>query len=96
MAALGSVSDGEDTVVEVGSASVGDDTARVALEGELVGLDGNGDWSLADGGSELSTLGVWADILEGLDLTLTLGLDELASSLSTLCLLYTSPSPRDS
>merc|ERR1712023_94269 len=84
LSALGSVSNGEDTVVEVGTASVGDDTASVALEGELVGLDGNGDWSLVDGSSELSTLGVSADILEGLDLTLTLGLNELASSLSAL------------
>ena len=82
MAVLGTVSDGEDTVVEVVSASVGDDTGVVSLEGELVGLDGNGDWSLSDGSLELVSGGVSGDILVGLDLTNTLGLLVHAASIS--------------
>ena len=35
---LGSVSNGEDAVVELGAASSGDDTTGVSLEDELVGL----------------------------------------------------------
>ena len=42
----GTISDGEDTVVEVGSTSGGDDTTGVGLEGELIGFNGNGDWLL--------------------------------------------------
>ena len=62
-------------MVESGSASAGDDTTRVSLEGELVGLDGDGDWSLGEGSSELGARGVGSDILEALDLTLSLGGD---------------------
>ena len=45
-------------MVEVGSASGGDDTGSVRLEGELVSFDGNGDWSLGDGGLKLG----WASL----------------------------------
>jgi hypothetical protein len=38
---LGSVADSEDTVVELLTASGGDDTTSIALEGELVSLDGD-------------------------------------------------------
>ena len=54
MSVKGSVSDGEDTVIEVLSTSGGDDTAGVRLEGHLIGFDGNGDWSFAgEGGLHL-------------------------------------------
>ena len=46
---LNSVTDGEDTVVELVSASVGQDTSRVELEGGLVSLDGNGGGSGLEG-----------------------------------------------
>ena len=42
------ISDGENTVIEVGSTSGGDDTAGVGLEGKLIGFNGNGDWLLGD------------------------------------------------
>ena len=54
MSVKGTVSDGEDTVIEVGSASGGDDTGSVRLEGHLIGFDGNGDWSISEGGSHLA------------------------------------------
>ena len=50
----GTVSDGEDTVIEVGSASGGDDTGSVRLEGHLIGFNSNGDWSFSKGGSHLA------------------------------------------
>ncbi len=50
----GSVSDGEDTVVEVGSALSGEDSARVELESVLVGLNGNGNWLLGHSLGKLS------------------------------------------
>ena len=81
MALLGSVADGEDTVVELLTATVGDDTTSVALEGELVGLDGDGDWSLCKGSLELRALRVLFDVLVGLDFTLTKGLVVLAVSI---------------
>jgi len=80
---LGSVSDGEDTVVEVGSASGGDDSTGVHLEGELVGLDGNGDGSEVEGGLELGD-GSGGHVLESSDLTDTLGLVVSAGSLGGL------------
>jgi len=76
----GSVSDGEDTVVEVGSASGGDDSRSVTLEGVLVGLDGDGDWLLVDGGLELS--GGLGNINESSNLADSLGGNVLASSIS--------------
>ena len=82
LSALSSVSDGEDTVVESGAASAGDDTGVVSLEDVLVGLDSDGNWSLGEGSLELSTRGVSGDILVGLDLTNTLRLGVLAGSLS--------------
>merc|ERR1719438_661220 len=52
LSVVSAVSDGEHTVVELGSASGGvvEDTARVELEGHLVGLDGDGGGSSLDGG----------------------------------------------
>jgi len=51
---VGSVTNSEDTVVEGSSAgSAGDDTTGVLVEHGLVGLDGNGDWSLVEGSHEL-------------------------------------------
>ena len=70
---LDSVSDGEDTVVEGGSAgSASEDTGGVHLEGGLVGLDGDGDWLLGEGGLEL-VWGVLGDVSVGADGDLTLG-----------------------
>jgi len=62
LSVLGSVSNGEDTVVELSSASGGVEDARsVSLEGTLVGLDGDGGWSGLDGGLE-GRLGVGGDL----------------------------------
>ena len=60
LSSLGSVSDGSDGVVEVGSAGWGvEDTAVVHLEDGLVGLDGDGDDSLVEGGLELRDAVAW-------------------------------------
>jgi len=69
-------------VVELAAASAGDDTTGVHLEDHLVGLDGDGNWSLGNGGLELG--GRWADILEASDLTNTLGGLVLAGTVSGL------------
>ena len=51
---LGSISDGEDTVIELGSASgSGEDSRLVRLEGDFVGLNGNGDGGFVEGSLEL-------------------------------------------
>ena len=68
MSVKGSVSDGEDTVIEVGSASGGDDTGSVRLEGHLIGLNGNGDWSFTESGSQLgSSLTNIGEVRDGSD-----------------------------
>ena len=81
---LDTVSDGEDTVVKVGSAlGSGDDTGVVHLEDELVGLDGDGDWLLVEGGLEL-LWGVDGDISVGGNLEGgALSLGGIAGSLSS-------------
>ena len=54
LSVLSSVTNGKDSMVEGGSAlSRGKDTTSVGLENGLVGLDGNGDWSLGNGSLEL-------------------------------------------
>jgi len=78
---IGTVTNSEDTVIELGTASGGDDTTGVSLENGLVGLDGNGDWVLGDGGEHLGLVTL-LDISVGLDVTLTLGGLVLALSLS--------------
>jgi len=51
---FGSETNDQDTVVELSSAvSAVEDTTGVALEGTLVGFNGNGDWALADSSSQL-------------------------------------------
>ena len=83
MSVLGSVSNSEDTVVELGSASGGvEDTGLVLLEDGSVGLNGHGDWLLGDGGLELVDRLSW-DGSVGLDINLTGVLGSLASSSSS-------------
>jgi len=54
LSVLSSVTDGKDSVIKGGSTlSRGEDTTGVSLENGLVGLDGNGDWSLGNGSLEL-------------------------------------------
>lgn len=61
---ISSVSDGEDTVVELGSALGGvEDTGLVGLEDSLVSLDGDGGGAGFDGGHE-GLLGVGGDLDE--------------------------------
>ena len=81
MSVKGTVSDGEDTVIEVGSASGGDDTGSVRLEGHLIGFDGNGDWSDGKGGLHLG--GGVSNIGEGGDSSDTLGFVVVAAGDST-------------
>jgi len=53
LSVLGSPSDGNDTVVELGSASgSGNNTTSVVLEWSLVGLNSNRDWSVLEGSLE--------------------------------------------
>ena len=73
MSTEGTVSDGEDTVIELGSASGGDDTGSVRLESHLIGFDGNGDWSFAGKGGLHLGGGSSGDISESRDGTDTLG-----------------------
>jgi len=64
---VSTISDNEDTVVEGGSAEVLDDSTEVELESEASGINGNGDWSLSNGGLKgRGALGL--DINEGFDL----------------------------
>ena len=51
---IGAVTDDKDAVIKVGAAGSGvEDTAGVGLEDTFVGLDGDGDWLLSDGGHQL-------------------------------------------
>lgn len=60
LSSLGSVSDGGDGVVKLGSAGWGvENTAVVELEDGLVGLDGDGDDSLVEGSLELRNAVAW-------------------------------------
>jgi len=62
-AVVGTVADGEDSVVELISTALGDDTTSVRLEDSLVSLNGNGDWAQVESSLELR----WAvsgDIVE--------------------------------
>ena len=69
-------------MVELGSASrAGDDTSSVTLEGNLIGLDGNRDWSLGNSGLELSRAHR-LDILESSNFTNTLRGIVFADSIS--------------
>jgi len=69
-------------VVELGSASrAGDDTSSVTLEGNLIGLNGNRDWSLVESGLELSRAHR-LDILESSNFTNTLRGIVFADSIS--------------
>jgi len=63
LSVFGTISDCEDSVVEGGSAGGGgEDTTGILLEDSLVGLDGDGNWALVEGGLEL----VWVLGLDGL------------------------------
>ena len=63
LSVLSSVSDSEDTVIKGGSALRGvEDATGVALEGNLVGLDGNRCWGSLDG-SHQSRAGALSDHL---------------------------------
>jgi len=69
---LGTIADGKDTVVKSGSAGgAGDDTTSVALEGHLVGLDGDRDGLDGNGGLEGSTGSVRGDIVVARDGNIT-------------------------
>ena len=84
---LSTVADGENTVVKLGTAGgAGDDTTSVALEGHSVGLNGNRDGLLGNGGLEGSTGFVRGDIVEagnGDGTTLLHGLVASAGSASS-------------
>ena len=77
---LGTIADSGDGVVEVGTALLGvEDTTGVHLEDGLVGLDGDGDWLLGDGGLQSGDGSGW-DVLVGSNTNLTLGGIELAGT----------------
>jgi hypothetical protein len=78
------ISNGKDTMVELGTASVIDNTSRVSLEDELVSLDGNGIWANGECSHELSTGRILGHILEALNFTNTLGFVIHACSLFAL------------
>ena len=77
---LNSISDGEDTVIEVSSTSAStEDTSLVDLEGKFVSLDSNGGRSLGDGGLE-SIRVVSSDGVDFADLNGSLGLGVIFAS----------------
>lgn len=84
-AVLGTGSDGEDTVVEVGSTGrAGKDSGFVGLEGQFVSLDSDGGRSLSDGGNEGGDT-VACDVFVGRGLDGGVGLGALlAGSVFTL------------
>ena len=57
-------------MVKLLTATGGEDSTLVELEGRLIGLDGNGDWCHGNSGCHLGN-GVWLDILVSLNLTNT-------------------------
>jgi len=71
---IGIVSDSEDTMVKLGSASSGDDSTGVPMEDSLIGLDGNGDWSFV----KSSFKGCW---VASWDILVSSHLDDTLSSL---------------
>jgi len=64
LARVGTVTDHEDTVVEVRATGTREDTILVELESRLVSLDGDGDRSLGDSSLHLWN-GVRGDVMEG-------------------------------
>ena len=67
-------------MVELSTASSGDDTTGVIVKDGLVGLDGDRNWSLGNSSLELGG-GSDSDILETSNLTNTLSLGVLAGSI---------------
>ena len=71
LSVLGSVSDGGDGVIELGSAGSGvENTTSVHLEHGSVGLEGHRDWGGGDGGLE-GIDGGWGNGLVGLHVNLS-------------------------
>jgi hypothetical protein len=60
-----SVTNNEDTVVELGTTWAREDTASVGLEAHLVSLNGNGNWALSDSSSELILVVLWNILVRG-------------------------------
>jgi hypothetical protein len=84
LARLDSVTNGGDGVVEGGSASLGvQDTGFVLLEDGSVGLNGDGDWSLGNGGLQLGNGSSWDGGI-GLDINFTGVLGSSAGLVSSL------------
>jgi len=55
---VGAVTDGKNTVVELGTAKGGEGSGLVGLEGTLVGFNCDGDWSSGDGSGEGILIGL--------------------------------------
>jgi hypothetical protein len=84
LSALDSVSNGEDTMVKVCSASFSDNTRAVRLEGHLIGFNGNSDWLLVEGSLELGSRSSNIFVSRKLDtITLVLALS-ISSGVSVL------------
>jgi len=83
LSVLSSVSDGGDGVVESGSRALGlgDNTTGVVHESGLLGIDGDGNWSLLDGGFQ-GRGGVGRDLMNFSDVNLSGVLSGVASSVS--------------
>jgi len=65
LSTLVAISDGEDTVVKLGSASRGEDSTSVHLESHLVSLNSDGDWAMGETSLHLGVL--LLEVVEGGD-----------------------------
>jgi len=82
LSVLGTVSDSKDTVIEIGSASSGNNTRSVLLESGLIGFNSNRDWTLSDGVLKGSNTVLWNILISG-DWTNTIRSRVLASTVSS-------------
>ena len=79
---LSTITNSKDTMVKLSTATLGEDTWGIGLEGSLIGFDGNWNGLFYEGSFQLSS-GVCWDISVAGNFTNTLGLDVFASTINS-------------